>query len=104
MATAKSQRVEQQNGGTLPACRPPLPRMTGKARRRGWQGPELLYGTGVSLPEKGRSAYGKSKGDTGTLRVFGWPSSSENAAPRLCRVKPHPFGTAWGSIWILLGV
>jgi hypothetical protein len=31
-----------------------------------------------------------------TLRAFGWPSSSENAAPRACRVKPHPFGTAAG--------
>jgi hypothetical protein len=36
------------------------------------------------------------KGSTVTLRAFGWPSSSENAAPRACRVKPHPFGTAAG--------
>jgi len=52
MAIAGIQGVEQPNGRYLPACRPPLPRMTGKARRHGLQGPGLLYGTGVSLPEK----------------------------------------------------
>jgi len=55
MAIAGIQGVEQPNGGYLPACRPPLPRMTGKARRHGSQGPGLLCGTGVSLPEKEES-------------------------------------------------
>jgi hypothetical protein len=53
---------------------------------------------GVSLPEKKDQAMIKIKVGPGavTLRAFGWPSLSENAAPRLCRVKPHPFGTALG--------
>ena len=51
--------------------------------------------TFASLRKEDQSMTSSNCG-TVTLRAFGWPSLRENAAPRACRVKPHPFGTAAG--------